>query len=134
MTSFYHGVYFTRVNMLIIEPTLHNWNRILLILDVFSKNMFDNFKHIYFPTFKIEQFFSFAVFQTFWYLITIHDQMFLAFLLALSFYMPYKNIFFPSFKNTHNDSVKNFNSSGYYHLLVWSLIGESSNCRSLLIW
>ena len=64
MTSFNHGVYFTTVNMLIVEPTLHhNCNRILT-LDVFSKNMFDNFIQIYFTTFKIEQLFSFAVFQT----------------------------------------------------------------------
>ena len=65
MASFNHGVYFTTVSMLIVEPTLHhNCNRILLTLDVFSEDMFDNFIQIYFTTFKIEQFFSFAVFQT----------------------------------------------------------------------
>ena len=48
MTSFYHGVYFTTVNMLTVDPTLHqNRNRILLILDVFSKNVFDSFIQIY---------------------------------------------------------------------------------------
>ena len=65
MTSFNHGVYFTTANILILEPTLHHsCNRILLILDVFSKNMFNNFIEIYFTTFKIEQLFSFEVFQT----------------------------------------------------------------------
>ena len=86
MTSFDHGVYFTTVSMLIVEPTLHhNCERILLILDVFSKDMFDNFTQIYFTTFKIEQFFSFAVFQTSWYLVTVNDQIFLIFLLAFIF-------------------------------------------------
>ena len=65
MTSFNHGVYFTTVSMLIVEPTLHhNCERILSILDVFSKDMFDNLIQIYFTTFKIEHFFSFADFQT----------------------------------------------------------------------
>ena len=41
MASFNHGVYFTTVSMLIVEPTLHhNCNRILLTFDVFSEDMY----------------------------------------------------------------------------------------------
>ena len=100
MASFYHGVYFTTVSMVIVEPTLHhNCSRILLIYGVFSNNIFDNFIQIHFTTFKIEQFFSFAVFQTFWYLITVDDQMFLTFLQAFSvFVMPCRNVFFSFFQ------------------------------------
>ena len=108
MTSFNHGVYFTTVNMLIVEPTLHhNCNRILFILDVLLKNMFDNFIQIYFTTYKIEQFFSFAAFQTSWYPITVNDQMILTFLLAFSFFLWCHVETFSFFlSKIDNDSVK----------------------------